>query len=61
MDFVKKAKGPYCKNDEYAVVTFKGWDETGALRFDSMQQEFKKSEYFRIGHYQASKCWDIAA
>ena len=61
VNITQKAKGPYCKMNEFAIVSFKGWDETGALRYDTNDQEYKKHMSFKIGHYQVSKCWDIVA
>lgn len=55
------AKGRYCTLNDFAVVYYRGWDQTGALRFDNYQGgPNNNAKIFRIGHYQASKCWDIA-
>ena len=55
------AKGRYCTLNDFAVVYYRGWDQTGALRFDNYQGgPNNNAKIFRIGHYQTSKCWDIA-
>lgn len=57
---VRSKKGRYCATNDWAVVYFKGFDQAGELRFTNQKYGKGEPKIFRIGHYQVSKCWDIA-
>ena len=56
----KSAAGDYCQTHQWAFVNWKGWDQRGKLVEDSRKKRGGKPDFFRIGHYEVSKCWDIA-
>lgn len=57
---IKSAKGQYCSLGQYAIVWYKGWDETGALRYNNKDLGSRaRPSIFHIGHYEVTKCWDI--
>jgi len=45
---------------QWALIHWKGWNQDGKLIEDSRKLRHNKPDYFRIGHYEVSKCWDIA-
>jgi hypothetical protein len=47
---IKPAKGNYCIANNWAVVNFKGWDDKGALRFDTRELgPYNHPKVFKIG------------
>lgn len=52
-----QGKGDKCMMSDWASVTFEGFTPDGNKVYDSHD---KKAFNFRVGHYEVSKCWDIA-
>ena len=50
---------PYCKLHDWAVVHYKAIVE-GQVVENSRTYEGGKPRTFRLGHFEVSKCWDIA-
>ena len=46
--------------DQWAFVNVKGYDTRGKLVQDTKQTRKNHPKFFRIGHFEVSKCWDIA-
>ena len=55
------ADAKQCDSGEWAIVNYKGY-ENDTMKFvqDSKVARQGKPAYFRIGNFEASKCWDIA-
>ena len=53
------ANKPYCKMGDWAVVHYKAFVE-GKLTENSRTYEKGYPRVFRLGYFEASKCWDIA-
>jgi hypothetical protein len=39
---------------------YKGWNSKGKEIANSRVHRNNHAAYFRVGHYEMSKCWDIA-
>ena len=57
-----KVKGPYCAEDDYVVATWKKWNGTDGTKMeDTTEHADGLPAVFRVGHFEVSKCLDIAA
>ena len=57
----KTAPGAHkCSLNDWVVLHYKGWDSKGMVIADSRAKRNNHEAYFKVGHYQMSKCWDIA-
>ena len=50
---------PYCHLHDWTTVHWKGY-YNGQLVEDSRSYQEGKPKVFQLGHYEVSKCWDIA-
>jgi FKBP-type peptidyl-prolyl cis-trans isomerase len=48
----------FCELDDYITVHWKGY--LGKEKVEDSMGWFHKPKVFRLGHYQVTKCWDIA-
>lgn len=46
--------------NDWVSLTWKGFNPDGKLVFDSSKVGNGAPLMFRLGHYEVSKCWDIA-
>ena len=54
-----KGNGPKCMMNDWISVHYKAFDMDGKLVGDSKGVD-GRPKMFRLGHYEVSKCWDIA-
>lgn len=59
IETTEAGKGPFCKLHDWTTVHWKGY-RNGILVEDSREFDQKLPKVFRLGHYEVSKCWDIA-
>ena len=58
----KPVKGPYCAEDEYVVGYWKKWNGTDGTKMEDVKESGDgRPAVFKIGHFQVSKCLDLAA
>jgi len=53
----------FCQLDDFMTVHWKGYtvDEKGRTKLVEDSRNFlHRPKVFQVGHYQVSKCWDIA-
>jgi len=56
-----KAKGPYCTEGDFVVASWKKWNGTDGTKMeDTTEHADGLPAVFRTGHYEVSKCLDIA-
>jgi len=46
--------------NDWVSLNWKGYNKEGKLIFDSAKINDGRPYRFRLGHYEVSKCWDIA-
>ena len=46
--------------NDWVSLNWKGKDPSGLTVFDSSTVDGGKPLLFKLGHYEVSKCWDIA-
>ena len=51
---------PYCKMGDYARVHWTASNDADGEEENSKIFQFGNSKLFRLGHFEVSKCWDIA-
>ena len=55
-------KGPYCAEDDYVVGYWKKWNGTDGTKMEDVKENGDgRPAVFRLGHFQVSKCLDLAA
>jgi hypothetical protein len=54
------ASGEYCKLNDWTTVHWKSFDKDGLELENSWTSEPPKPKVFQLGHFEVSKCWDIA-
>ena len=55
-------KGPYCAEDDYVVGHWKKWNSTDGTKMeDTKESGDGRPAVFKLGHFQVSKCLDLAA
>jgi len=57
---VKDGDGEKCRMNDWVSLNWKGYNPDGKLLFDSSKVGNGRPLLFRLGHYEVSKCWDIA-
>ena len=56
------AHGPYCAEDDYVVGTWKKWNGTDGTKMEDVKESGDgRPAVFKLGHFQVSKCLDLAA
>jgi hypothetical protein len=55
----KSAKLDYCQLHDWVTVNYKAFDKGGLEVYNSFA-DTERPKSFRLGHYEVSKCWDIA-
>ena len=60
LEQIKEGIGEKCAMNDYLALTWKGFNMDGKLLFDSKKENHGKPMVFRLGHYEVSKCWDVA-
>ena len=63
--FTKTKEGPedapFCQLNDWVRVQWSALDtSTGQIVQDSHSWKQGNSRLFRLGHYEVSKCWDVA-
>jgi FKBP-type peptidyl-prolyl cis-trans isomerase len=62
IDITTKVKGPYCAEDDYVVATWKKWNGTDGTKMEDVKESGDgRPAVFKVGHFQVSKCLDLAA
>lgn len=62
LKITKKEKGPYCAEDDYVVAYWKKWNGTDGTKMEDVSESGDgRPAVFRVGHFQVSKCLDLAA
>ena len=61
IDFITKAKGPYCDFGNWAVANWKATDKAGNVVEDSSNDGDGRPRNFHIGFREANRCLDILA
>ena len=49
-----------CEMNEWVSLHWKGYNPDGKLIFNSKKINNGRPMHFTLGHYEVSKCWDIA-
>jgi len=52
--------GHQCALHDWAFIHYVGWNDKGKEIVNSKKARHGHAAYYRIGHYEMSKCWDIA-
>jgi len=62
VDITDKKIGAYCEEDQYVVGTWKKWNSTDGTKMEDVKESGDgRPAVFKIGHFQVSKCLDLAA
>lgn len=57
-----KGKGPYCAEDDMLVGYWKKWNGTDKTKMEDVKESGDgRPAIFMVGHFQVSKCLDLAA
>lgn len=57
LETLREGKGDKCMMHDWATIYFEGWTQDG----QKVLSDYESKPYnFRVGHYEVSKCWDIA-
>jgi hypothetical protein len=55
-------KGPYCAEDDFVVGYWKKWNGTDGTKMEDVKESGDgRPAVFKVGHFQVSKCLDLAA
>ena len=58
IEMTNNGVGSYCDQDDWVFLHYKAWLPDGTLVRDTKKSHM--NIVFRLGHYEISKCWDIA-
>jgi len=62
VDITKKFIGEYCAEDDYVVGYWKKWNGTDGTKMEDVKESGDgRPAVFKLGHFQVSKCLDLAA
>ena len=57
-----KHEGGFCSQDDYVVGYWKKWNGTDGTKMEDVKEHGDgRPAVFKIGHFQVSKCLDLAA
>lgn len=62
LEITHKAEGPYCAENDFVVGYWKKYNGTDGTKMEDVKEHGDgRPVVFRVGHFEVSKCLDLAA